>query len=204
MKGQRDFERIRSFCRFLEREGRQRAFEPSLVAQVRDDGIPACREHAALARKADGPMRHAETALHDLRIQTVGYLKDGWFVHMTVLPYNMAMVKPYDYGCRQPLWRITVRAMTDSAPFSDIAARIRWHRAIEGLNQSEYAEKAGIKRSQLSNWETGQQRVSVDGALSLRRTYGLSLDFIYEGIADALPMTLRTALRESPDVNASR
>ena len=94
--------------------------------------------------------------------------------------------------------------MQDDAPFSDIAARIRWHRALEGLKQADYATKAGIKRSQLSNWESGQQRISIDGALALRETYGLSLDFIYEGIDDALPMTLRAAWRDRPDVKTSK
>jgi len=81
-------------------------------------------------------------------------------------------------------------------PFGDIAARLRWHRALEGLEQKEYAEKAGLKRSQLSNWESGDYRLSLDGARSLRRTYGLSLDFMFEGIDDALPMTLRAAWRD--------
>lgn len=90
------------------------------------------------------------------------------------------------------------------APFAEIASRIRWHRSLEGLNQADYAARAGIKRSQLSNWESGQQRVSIDGARALRRTYGLSLDFIYEGIADALPMTLRQAWIDSPSVKASK
>lgn len=94
--------------------------------------------------------------------------------------------------------------MQDDAPFSDIAARIQWHRALEGLKQADYAEKAGVKRSQLSNWESGQQRISIDGALALRHTYGLSLDFIYEGIDDALPMTLRAAWRDRPEVKASK
>lgn len=86
-------------------------------------------------------------------------------------------------------------------PYADVAARIRWHRKIEGLEQKEYAERAGLKRSQLSNWEAGIQCVSVEGARKLRRTYGLSMDFIFEGIVDALPMTLRAALRDNPPVN---
>lgn len=94
--------------------------------------------------------------------------------------------------------------MSTDKPFADIAARIQWHRSVEGLSQEDYAARAGIKRSQLSNWESGAQRVSVDGALALRRTYGLSLDFIYEGIDDALPMTLRAALRDKPAVSASK
>lgn len=105
---------------------------------------------------------------------------------------------------RQILWRGIMHAMTNDKPFADIAARVRWHRALEGMNQAEYSAKAGIKRSQLSNWESGVQRVSIDGALALRKTYGLSLDFIYEGIDEALPMTLRAALRDSPEVKASK
>lgn len=114
----------------------------------------------------------------------------------------MATVKPYEPLSRHKSWRDIYRGMT--APFADIAARIKWHRDLEGLNQTAYAEKAGVKRSQLSNWETGQQRISVDGAIALRQTYGLSLDFIYEGIDETLPMALRVALRESPLVSASK
>jgi transcriptional regulator with XRE-family HTH domain len=89
-------------------------------------------------------------------------------------------------------------------PFSDIAERVRWHRALVALDQADYAMKAGLKRAQLNNWESGNYRLSVDGALALRRTYGLSLDFMYEGIDDALPMTLRNAWRDRPDVIASK
>lgn len=87
--------------------------------------------------------------------------------------------------------------MTQEKPFADIAARIRWHRSLLGFNQMKYADNAGVKRSQLSNWESGAQRISIDGAICLRRTYGLSLDWIYEGDEDALPMTLRQALLEA-------
>ena len=123
---------------------------------------------------------------------------------MTAMPYLMAARKPYDGIVRHFSWRDNLTAMSDDAPYADIAARIRWHRELEGLNQTDYAEKAGLKRSQLSNWESGQQSVSIDGARKLRRTYGLSMDFIFEGIEDALPMTLRIALRDKPSVKASR
>lgn len=116
----------------------------------------------------------------------------------------MAQVKPYDFPLGQEKWRGILPAMEQEKPFADIAARIRWHRNLLGLNQLDYATKAGIKRSQLSNWESGMQRVSIDGAVCLRRTYGLSLDFIYEGIDDALPMTLRQSLLDKPLVSASR
>lgn len=84
-------------------------------------------------------------------------------------------------------------------PFIDIADRIKWHRTqVEQMDQSSYALRIGVKRTALKNWETGDYRLSLDGALMLRKAFGLSLDFMYEGIDDALPMTLRQAWRERP------
>lgn len=84
-------------------------------------------------------------------------------------------------------------------PFADIGARLKWHREqIEQLNQAEYAATIGAKRARYSHWENGSFRLSLDGALALRKRYGLSLDFLYEGIDDALPMTLRKAWRDKP------
>ncbi len=83
-------------------------------------------------------------------------------------------------------------------PYADIAARLKWHRDLEGLTQDDYAAKIGMKRPRYSLWEAGTHRLSLDGALALRRRFGLSLDFMYEGIDDALPMTLRNAWRDKP------
>lgn len=88
-------------------------------------------------------------------------------------------------------------AMTKA--YQDIANRLKWHRDLLELNQEEYALRAGLKRNQLSNWEAGSNRIGLDGARALRKTYGLSLDFIYEGDPDTLPMTLRNAWLDRPD-----
>jgi transcriptional regulator with XRE-family HTH domain len=84
-------------------------------------------------------------------------------------------------------------------PHSDIAEKIKWHRQlVVRLTQEQYADALGVKRSALSLWEAGTHRLSLDGALAIRSKYGLSLDFMYEGIDDALPMTLRNAWRDRP------
>ena len=125
--------------------------------------------------------------------------------HIPTMPNDLAFVKPNDARLWQNSCHVIVRDMELSEkPFGDIADRIRWHRALEALDQKDYAEKIGVKRAALSNWESGDYRLSPDGALALRRTYGLSLDFMFEGIDDALPMTLRMAWRDRPAVNASR
>lgn len=85
-------------------------------------------------------------------------------------------------------------------PYADQAARILWHRNLLGLTQTEYGEKAGIKRAAINNYESGDFQVGLSAARKLRAKYGLSLDFIYEGIEDALPMNLRNALLENPIV----
>ncbi len=83
-------------------------------------------------------------------------------------------------------------------PFSDIADRIKWHRRLLKINQEDYAALINVKRSALANWESGHKRVSLDVALIMRAKFGLSLDFIYEGIEDALPMSLRRELLDKP------
>lgn len=88
-------------------------------------------------------------------------------------------------------------------PYADIGERLRWHRQMEGdPRQADYAGAAGLRANQYSNWESGATRLSLDGALALRRRYGLSLDFLFEGIDDALPITLRKAWRDRPSVKS--
>ena len=88
-------------------------------------------------------------------------------------------------------------------PYSDIADRLKWHReAVMSLTQEEFATSIGVKRSAYSLWEAGTHRLSLDGALAIRNRYGLSLDFLYAGIDDALSMTLRNAWRERPTVKS--
>lgn len=115
-------------------------------------------------------------------------------LHPAQMTNNLSSVKTNDHPFRHDPCRVIIRDMKlDEKPFGEIAARIRWHRELEGLTQKEYAEKIGQKRATINNWESGDYRLSLDGALALRKTYGLSLDFMYEGMADALPMTLRSA-----------
>lgn len=82
---------------------------------------------------------------------------------------------------------------TRPRPYAEIADRLKWHRDLMGMTQQEYADQLNVKRARYSRWEGGIDRLSLDGALVLRAKYGLSLDFLFEGIDDALPMTLRNA-----------
>jgi DNA-binding XRE family transcriptional regulator len=111
---------------------------------------------------------------------------------------NLADVKLTIKDCANSFSQHHANMSTPDKPFSDIAERLRWHRALEGMSQGEYATQINTKRGTYSLWEAGSHRLSLDGALALRKRWGLSLDFMYEGIDDALPMTLRRAWLERP------
>lgn len=90
-------------------------------------------------------------------------------------------------------------------PYDDQAERLRWHREeVVKMTQEQYAAEIGMKRSRYSLWETGDFQLSMPGARALRKRWGLSLDFMVEGIPDTLPMTLRNAWLERPSVNISK
>lgn len=89
-------------------------------------------------------------------------------------------------------------------PYEDIALRLIAAREALGLSQAEFARRARIGVTTMNNWESGDYRVSLNGALRLRETYGLSLDFIYCGNIDMLPNKIASALRSSPRERASR
>ena len=144
-------------------------------------------------------MRHAERGSDRFRSQLIGDLMDCLFVHRPHIAKLVGNGQANNSELRQINWRATILDMNEKArPYLDIAERIKWHRDTVGLNQADYAASIGVKRSALSLWEAGTHRLSLDGALALRNKYGLSLDFMYEGIDDALPMTLRNAWRDRP------
>ena len=88
--------------------------------------------------------------------------------------------------------------------YQDIADRLIEVREILGMNQVQFARKAKLGARRLNNWETGRYRISLNGALRLRETYGLPLDFIYCGSVDMLPNKIASALASSPRDNHSR
>lgn len=131
----------------------------------------------------------------------VGDMMDSGLIHAGSLPNSLAKSSANSPKLQAASSQLLLGAMDQEKlrPYIDIAERIKWHREqVVHLNQEEYARAIGHKRSALSLWEAGTHRLSLDGALSLRSKFGLSLDFMYEGIDDALPMTLRNAWRERP------
>lgn len=82
---------------------------------------------------------------------------------------------------------------------SQIARRLLIARTALNLSMTEFCTGAGISLTTYSNWEGGRQRLSADGAFALRRTYKLSLEWLFFGEdEDKLPSAIRDALKSSP------
>jgi ribosome-binding protein aMBF1 (putative translation factor) len=170
-------------------------------AQFPERVVPKAREQANGSGVSQRPVGPAKVILQRVLADGVDNADCVILGHGGNMTNYLSRVKPNESALRQGTCGSKLLAMSlVDKPFGDIAERIRWHRALEGMEQKEYAQKAGLQRSQLSNWESGDYRLSLDGARALRRTYGLSLDFMFEGIDDALPMTLRVAWRDRPAV----
>lgn len=141
-------------------------------------------------REPLGKRRGAESVDDGLSVGgRVGHARD----------YNASVVKHNPLGVVRS-WMADAGAqcdsttMSDAHPYADIGQRLRWHREhVVQMNQRDYAAAIDVKRATYTCWETGTQRLSLNGALVLREKYGLPLDWLFLGIDDALPMTLRNA-----------
>lgn len=112
------------------------------------------------------------------------------------MPSFLECVKPTECGFHQISLAGNIAPMptTSDKPYADIGERLKWHRYLLGLEQADYvAPLKTVKRSAYSNWEVGSSRLSLNGALAIVDAYELSLDFLYCGNADTLPLALRNA-----------
>jgi len=73
----------------------------------------------------------------------------------------------------------------------NIATRLEWLRDYHGLTWKEFAASINASSAKVSNWINGTGRLSIDGALSIREIYRVSLDFLYLGDASSLPLEMR-------------
>lgn len=68
-----------------------------------------------------------------------------------------------------------------------IAARLRRVREILGYSRKDFAERAGLSEQNYGQFENARRDLTLQAAKLLRRTYGLSLEFVYFGKIDDLP-----------------
>ena len=75
-----------------------------------------------------------------------------------------------------------------------IAARLKRVREIIGLGKKEFGEKAGISEQAYGAYENGRRDLSLQSAKKLRKTYRLSLEFLFFGNVDDIPTKISKEL----------
>ena len=90
-----------------------------------------------------------------------------------------------------------VRIPSDPTSMAEIGRRLELTRRALGLTQVMMGRLAGaISNGQAwGNYEAGNRRISIDHALALSRTLGVSLDWIYQGQMVNLPPELREKIQ---------
>jgi transcriptional regulator with XRE-family HTH domain len=78
---------------------------------------------------------------------------------------------------------------------ADVAFRLRLTREALGMEQSEFADRAGIARNAYNQYEQAQRIPRLDIAIKICETYGLTLDWIFRGNLSGVPFNLATTLQ---------
>lgn len=79
-----------------------------------------------------------------------------------------------------------------------IADRLTRTRLAMRLRQAAFCRRVGIGVAAWNNYEQGIRRISVDHALKLCRTIGVTTDWIYRGFPSQLPRDLAMAIEGLP------
>lgn len=79
---------------------------------------------------------------------------------------------------------------------AEIGQRLRRFReVVTKLKQKEFANQNGFQDTRYTNWETGERRIPPEHAMALCEKYGLTLDYIYRGRVNTLPLDLAVKLQ---------
>ena len=105
--------------------------------------------------------------------------------------------------------RVLERAALDLAA---IGRRLVAARRAAGLTPTELARLAGLSTSTIANWETGANRPRVDQLGRVLPLLRVTADFVFYGIDDALPWSVKEAVAAAlqdlapadPDVTGPR
>jgi len=85
----------------------------------------------------------------------------------------------------------------DPTSIAEIGRRLELTRQALGLTQVMMGRLMGaVSNGQAwGNYESGKRRISIDHALALTRTLGVSLDWVYQGQMVNLPPELREKIQ---------
>ncbi|MGO9059203.1 MAG: helix-turn-helix domain-containing protein [Candidatus Binataceae bacterium] len=82
------------------------------------------------------------------------------------------------------------RAPRPSKSLQAVGARLRTARLALGLRTAQFSQGVGVKSNAYSQWEHGQRLLDVLVAVRIAERYGITLEWLYRGIAYGLPASL--------------
>lgn len=75
-----------------------------------------------------------------------------------------------------------------------VAARLEAARKALGLSKRDFAEGAGIGEQTYGPYENGSRALTLESAKKLRKTYGITLEFMFYGNKNDLPHRIAAKL----------
>jgi DNA-binding XRE family transcriptional regulator len=83
---------------------------------------------------------------------------------------------------------VGISDMADSV--QTIARRLVRTREALGFTQSQFCEQIGVEKNVYNPFEKGKRRITIEVAMKIRARFGISLDWIYCGEVNRLPVEL--------------
>lgn len=83
-----------------------------------------------------------------------------------------------------------------------IGQRMLLTREALRLQQNEFAQIAGMLPNHLSEVEAGNKGIGIDKVRALKDAFGITLDWVYDGDMDGLPLKLANTIRALQSVPA--
>ncbi|GLR55156.1 LexA family transcriptional regulator [Shinella yambaruensis] len=82
-----------------------------------------------------------------------------------------------------------------------LGSRLRYARKARNLTQDQVAAEFDIKRNNVSTWESGETRPSVDRFPALARLYGVTEAWLLDGVGEPPPQSPGTSAAPLPKVS---
>jgi hypothetical protein len=92
------------------------------------------------------------------------------------------------------------RGPSPTAKRSPIAYRLALFTKATGLIQAEICRRSGLKENAYSQFVNGQRRLTIDAAMKLRDTFGVTLEYLYAGDMKGLPYSMGAAIEASQGI----
>ena len=91
---------------------------------------------------------------------------------------------------------VSMFGMTPDQPDSPeaIGARLARVREILGMSKRDFALRADLTEQTYGPFENGKRPLSLDAAKKLRKTYGLTFEYLFFGNTAELPHRIATLL----------